>query len=144
MKSFYKENITNYPSIVYSDTQPSGFSLITDVNEVIYLQRELYKERRRQGLEYSDTMDARLIVLGNGIPNAVLSEQVRSILDIMFNNARYETSLGRWVSAKREIDIVQENETLEYLINTYSLPINQAGLIQEVKDRINLAIEELY
>ena len=113
-------------------------------NKLIELEKANYQERELQGKDYSNLMDARLIVLGKAIPNAELSNSVRALIDQMFHNARFQVSLGRWISAKREVEVVTENSTLQSLIETYDLPINQSALIQEVKDRINLAIEQLY
>ena len=113
-------------------------------SKLVSIEKSGYLERENQGKDYARYMDARLIVLGKSIPDEYISELVRSKIDGMFKQTRFYLSVGRWFSAKREIEIVEPNQSLESLIINYSLPINQHGLIQEIKDRIELAINELY
>ena len=126
-------------------TQPDeDYVNITTPELLIDKQVQKYPERERVGKEYSNFMDARLIILGESIPDENLSEAVRSEIDTLFTSTRFEISLGRWISARREVQLVQESEGLQMMIDTFSLPIDQKGLIQEVKDYIELQIENLY
>ena len=126
-------------------TQPDeDYVNITTPELLIDKQVQKYPERERVGKEYSNFMDARLIILGESIPDENLSEAVRSEIDTLFTSTRFEISLGRWISARREVQLVQESEGLQMMIDTFSFPIDQKGLIQEVKDYIELQIENLY
>lgn len=114
--------------------------------QMIGNEKYRYREREDQGRNYSRIMDARLIILGKALGGGTLSKTVRNILDEMFDAARSHVHKGRWVSAKNEIDKVVISAELETIITTNGLDelIDQAGLIQEVKDRIDIAIESLY
>lgn len=132
---------------VWSETQPSDdYEMIMTPSSFISKNKEDYSERERQGIDYSRYMDARLLFLKTQIPNEELSDSIRGMLDDIFNKTRLEVHAGRWHSAKRESLKIVFNNDLENIINTYGMSrlINQQGLIDEVKNRIDLAILELY
>lgn len=118
----------------------TGFEL---ENYLIDKESKEYYERKKQGEEYSNIMNARLVLLRKKLP-ASLSGLVCSRIREITNSVRIELSAGLWFSAYDEAQGMQESEELQGIIDNYNLPINQAGLIQEIKDRINKAIAELY
>lgn len=132
---------------VWSETQPDeDYEMVMTPSSFISKNKEDYNEREKQGVDYSRYMDARLLFLKTQIPNEQLSKTLRGMLDDMFNKTRIEVHGGRWYSAEREAEKIQFNLTLDSIINQYELQplINQQGLIDEVKLRIQKAITELY
>ncbi len=135
------------------DELPATHTMIPIINqetELIAIEKEKYIDRKSEGEDYAETMDARLILMAAnlnaaGVPLATC-EDIRAELDGMFNGARFEVSFGRWISAKRVIDTVIPSPSLQTIVDTYGLGenIDQPEIIQEVVDRINLAILELY
>jgi len=132
------------PEIFISLQPDEDYEDVTTEEYLISREANKYSIRETIGKEYAGIMDARLIILGNLIPLPFLSEQVRSLIDTLFKGTRDYLYTGRWISARREIDKVVPDENLKTLISQFGLPINQELLIQEIKDYINLQIEELY
>lgn len=132
------------PEIFISLQPDEDYEDVTTEDYLISKEARKYSVRENVGKEYASIMDARLIILGNSIPLPFLSEQVRSLIDTLFKGTRDYLYTGRWISARREIDKVVPDEDLESLVNQFGLPIYQELLIQEIKDYINLQIEELY
>jgi len=135
----YKE-----PEVWAEEAPDSDYIDVTTEESYILYEKGRYIEREEQGHEYSNLMDARLVVLGNMIPNSGLSETVRNLIDEMLAPSRVLVSSGRWMSAKRQMSLVSESAELQGLIDAYSLPVDQEELIKEINDRIDLAILELY
>jgi len=133
---------------VWSETSPGPdyIEITGDELEQILISGEKgrYPDREKAGKDFAYTMDARLIILGKKITDPEVSEDVRAKLDAMFKNVRFEVSLGRWRSAAREIDQVVEDPSLQTIIDTHSLDINQANLIIEIKLTIDAAIAAYY
>lgn len=147
-----KEGFVYKNPLIISDTQPlnedgdpdEDYENITTEELLIKHESNRYPERRRRGEDYAYEMDSRLIILGNNISNEELSESVRGHIDAMFKSTRDEIDKGRWISAKREINSVVVSDQLQMLIDAYSLPIVQETLINEIIDRIDLEITNLY
>ena len=130
---------------IWSDTQPDAdYVDVTTEEESIIYEAGNYPERRRQGVEFSDVMNARLVILGKGIADEELRGTVRKYLYEMFKHTRLEVFEGLWISAKREIEKVKPNPVLQSLVYQYDLPVNQEALIQEITARIDIAINDLY
>lgn len=146
-KTVLKPNVYKTPFIWSEEAPDNDYELASTEeksNYVIKTETSNYQERKRLGTEYSNIMDARLILLGKSIPDATLSELIRSEVDDLFNASRFQVSLGRWISAKREIYKVVPSSTLQHAIDTYSIPLDQDVLIQEVKNYIDQKVVELY
>jgi len=149
---YYDEENGHVPSnhpykepYIWSETQPeSEYENVTTEADLVEKEAILYPERRSQGVIFSDIMNARLIVLGMGIPDKKLRSTVRKHLYKMFRKTRLEVFEGLWISAQREIDDVKPNPVLQSLIDQYELPVNQESLIEEIKTKIDEAVDALY
>ena len=133
--------------IVWADNQPdSDYAELTGLELQAYLvdlEKSNYPARKASGSDYSDYMNARLVVLRKGLPEP-LKDVVCGYIYDMTNATRIEITEGLWISAKREADKMVPNASLQDLIDQHTLPINQENLIQEIKDKISTSIIELY
>jgi len=130
---------------IWSPQSPgTDYENVTTEEEAISHEASMYEIRRSQGVYFSDIMNARLILIGQIIPDKILRKTVRSYVYDMFKLTRLEVFEGLWISAQREIEKVKPNPVLQALIDDNDLPIYQEELISEISSRIDLAIEELY
>ena len=134
--------------LIFAETQPDADYLEVTGQEyedymVIY-EKAKYDEREAQGKAYARYLDARTLSFCKTIIDQAVKQQLVAYIDDMFNAVVIQLALGRWFSAKFEIDKVTLNPDLATLITDNSLTLDQQALIDEVKDRINTAISELY
>lgn len=118
----------------------------------------LYIERKEVGNDFADFMDARLVVLGQALTDIFnagyiandISDQCVEILDNSYEKTRDKCATGRWKSAKRKVQSVTIDATLENLIADNLTPIGQSDMIKQVelladiKAKIDYEINRLY
>ena len=96
-RSFYKEDNQTIPAIVYELTQPSGYTQITDNEELKRLYIGLYNQRGQDGVDYFD--DFRANIMMNIIAGTYTSLDAFNLE----NHIKYlqdEIILGNWLTAQ--------------------------------------------
>lgn len=117
-------------------------------SKMISREKSGYPERLKIGIDYADYMNARLIVLrklllSNGLPLELVKTIVRA-LRLLTESTRVQISSGLWVSAEDEADTMITDNNLQALITQYTLPIDQAEIISEIKAKIQKSLMDLY
>ncbi len=119
------------------------------MNEVeILFEAQKYNERRKQGREYSDMMNARLVLISKelqqgGVPDNIIKEVRTRIINIT-HATRLEITEGLWKSALDRANEMVSDRELQAIIDSYQLPIDQNNLIIEIQQRCEKAVNELY
>jgi hypothetical protein len=121
-KSFYKELNESIPAVVYSDTLPNGFVLITDIEELKYLYIGLYEERSDDGFSYFEDFRGSLII--KHIQGIYTYEEINN-LEVYVKLVQDELILGNWITAQS----VNQNLSLSGIYT------------QTMKDEIQLYID---
>lgn len=137
---------SNKPNILDENGVDTGvvnndYSNITTPDLSIARNKFLYIERKEVGNDFADFMDARLVVLGQGLTDVFnagyilndISERCVEILDEGYEKVRVSISRGRWKSAKRKMKAVIVNAELETLITENLTPIGQTSMIDQVQ-----------
>lgn len=96
-RSFYKEDNQAIPAIVYELTQPSGYTQITDSEELKRLYIGLYNQRHQDGISYFDDFRANImmdIIAGTytALDAFNLENHIKYLQD--------EIILGNWLTAQ--------------------------------------------
>ena len=122
MRFYYKENIINRPAIMFEETQPLGFTLITDHDTLVDLHFERYTKAKNDGIDFSTRFQAKLyIMLINGLVTLTETDALQSYL----SDLRKDLEGGDWLTAQGR------NQTIE-LNGIYD---------QALKDEIQLGID---
>lgn len=97
MRQFYKNNDTPIPAIAFEETAPEGFTLITDPIERKRLFSSKYDDRRTDGLQFYNDMQAELYI---GILDGVYTEA--QVLDFQAHTKELgeQISEGSWLTGK--------------------------------------------
>ena len=96
-RKFYSENDPNGFAIVFEETAPSGFTEITDQNELIKLHKKLYAQRKVDGNDYENEYMARIylkIVDGTYTPTEVFT------LENYLSELMHDIEVGSWMTAQ--------------------------------------------
>jgi len=96
-RKFYKEEGEQIPAIDYSESQPTGYVLITEESELKRLYIGLYKQRQIDGTNYFEDFRADLIM--KIIDGTYTSLEVFSLE----NHIKYlqdEIILGNWLTSQ--------------------------------------------
>jgi hypothetical protein len=128
-KSFYKELNESIPAIVYSDTLPNGFVLITDIEELKYLYMGLYEGRSNDGFSYFEDFRGDLII--KHVQGVYTYAQIND-LEIHVKLVQDELILGNWLTAQS----ANQNLSLSGIYNQ--------TMKDEISDYINSYILENY
>lgn len=96
-KKFYKEDNEAIPAILYEDSQPLGFSEITDPLELKDLYIKKYKQQKKDGEDYYLSFQASLYLdVINGVYTDIEVFTFESYTKELSNDIR----LGQWLTAK--------------------------------------------
>ena len=88
-KKFYKEDNEAIPAILYQDSQPLGFTEVTDPVELKYLYIKKYKQQKKDGASlYLDVI--------NGVYTDIEVFTFESYTKELSNDIR----LGQWLTAQ--------------------------------------------
>ena len=125
MKKFYKEDNEAIPAIKYADTQPVGFTEITDEDEISLLYLKQNKKLKADGVDYV----AVLKIDNFGVPyrDGTLTDANVNYLYNKLPQLIMRLEDGNWDSAK----YLLENE-----LNTISQNDIDNGYTQAVHDEI--------
>lgn len=96
-RSFYKEDNQAIPAIAYELTQPSGYTQITDNEELKRLYIGLYNQRQQDGISYFD--DYRANIMMDIIAGTYTETEVFN-LETHIKNLQDEVILGNWLTAQ--------------------------------------------
>ena len=96
-RKFYKEDNEIIPAIVYELTTPSGFTEITDNEELKRLYIGLYKQREIDGSSYFEDFRADLIM---GIIAGTHTDLEVFSLETHVKYLQDEIILGNWLTAQ--------------------------------------------
>ena len=96
-RSFYKEDNQAIPAIVYELTQPSGYTQITDSEELKRLYIGLYNQRQQDGVNYFDDFRANIMMdIIAGAYTALDAFNLESHIKYLQD----EVILGNWLTAQ--------------------------------------------
>jgi len=96
-KKFYKEDNEAIPAILYEDSQPLGFSEITDPLELKDLYIKKYKQQKKDGEDYYLSFQASLYLdVINGVYTDIEVFTFESYTKELSNDIR----LGQWLTAQ--------------------------------------------
>ena len=96
-RKFYIENDEAIPAIQYVETQPTGFSLITDANTLKELYIKQYNTRATDGQNYFNDFRADLML---DIINLVYTPEQVFVLENHLKNLIEELINGNWLTAQ--------------------------------------------
>ena len=106
---------------------------LTDVQISELVEANRYPNRRKDGLLFSDVMNARLNLL-------VAPDSVKDVIDTFFAQTQFFLEGGKWKSANREIlklePIPHPQDSTQFIVSQ--------DLIDEIKARITTYISENY
>ena len=126
MKNFYKEDNEENPAIVYSETQPAGFTIVGSEESIdLLLKQELsfIKQRKIDGISayQSALAEMRLSRLANGIDHSTYSTYVYIPMEGIIS----AVNKGSWLDAYDFINQVQTNPYLsQTILDNYRLTIS--------------------
>lgn len=96
-KKFYKEDNEAIPAILYEDSQPFGFTEITDPLELKDLYIKKYKQQKKDGEDYYLSFQASLYLdVINGVYTDIEVFTFESYTKELSNDIR----LGQWLTAQ--------------------------------------------
>ncbi len=96
-KKFYKEDNEAIPAILYEDSQPLGFTEITDPLELKDLYIKKYKQQKKDGEDYYLSFQASLYLdVINGVYTDIEVFTFESYTKELSNDIR----LGQWLTAQ--------------------------------------------
>lgn len=129
MKQFYKENIGFHPAIIYTETPPENYELVTSEIELIPLIKQKYNERSVDGLDFMNRYRVRLIMR---FWNQEISQSDAVYIDRKLNDVKFHLMTGDWLTAHSLLSEIttdeiftegQKNELVvdfvEYISNNY-------------------------
>jgi len=96
-RKFYIENNEAIPAIQYVETQPTGFSLITDANTLKELYVKQYNTRATDGQNYFNDFRANIML---DIINLVYTPEQVFVLENHLKNLIEEIINGNWLTAQ--------------------------------------------
>jgi hypothetical protein len=121
-RAFYSEDGEAIPAIMFEETQPAGYTLITDVPELRKCYMAKYKEREYDGVNWFEEFRADLmmdIIAGTYTGGQVFALELH--LKRLINNVRE----GSWLTAQN----ISTNLVLDGIYN------------QTMKDEIQAVID---
>ena len=96
-KKFYKKDNEAIPAILYQDSQPLGFTEVTDPVELKYLYIKKYKQQKKDGEDYYLSFQASLYLdVINGVYTDIEVFTFESYTKELSNDIR----LGQWLTAQ--------------------------------------------
>ena len=96
-KKFYKEDNEAIPAILYQDSQPLGFTEVTDPVELKDLYIKKYKQQKKDGEDYYLSFQASLYLdVINGVYTDIEVFTFESYTKELSNDIR----LGQWLTAQ--------------------------------------------
>ena len=96
-KKFYKKDNEAIPAILYQDSQPLGFTEVTDPVELKYLYIKKYKQQKKDGEDYYLSFQASLYLDDiNGVYTDIEVFTFESYTKELSNDIR----LGQWLTAQ--------------------------------------------
>jgi len=96
-RKFYKEDNESIPAIVYELSQPTGFTEITDSEELKILYIGLYKQREQDGINYFEDFRANLMM--DVIAGTYTSQEVFDF-EVHVKYLQDEIMIGNWLTAQ--------------------------------------------
>ena len=96
-RSFYKEDNQAIPAIAYELTQPSGYTQITDSEELKRLYIGLYNQRQQDGISYFNDFRANIMM---GIIAGTYTSLDAFNLEGHIKYLQDEIILGNWLTAQ--------------------------------------------
>jgi len=134
MKKFYKEDNEAIPAIKYADTQPVGFTEITDEDEISLLYLKQNKKLKADGVDYV----AVLKIDNFGVPyrDGTLTDANVNYLYNKLPQLIMRLEDGNWDSAKylleNELNTISQND----IDNGYTQAVHD-GILNDVTTYIN-------
>ena len=122
-KKYYIEDDQSIPAIIFADSQPLGYSLITDYEERLTLHSNRYKNNENEGVDYFHIFQAKMYInIVDGIYTALEVIQLQSYLKTLSDEIRE----GSWLTAQATLP---------------SMPLS--GIFdQSMKDQIQSDVDE--
>ena len=100
-RKFYKENSGSIPAISYSLSQPTGYTEVTDNDELKLLYIGMYKDRENDGMDLFEDFRAGLMIsIINGLN--VVADVVA--LELHLKILQKELMEGNWLTAQNYIN----------------------------------------
>jgi hypothetical protein len=96
-RSFYKENNEVLAAIEFVETQPEGFTLITDESELKRLYISLYKQREIDGINYFEDFRAKIML---NVINGIHTDLEAFNLESHIKYLQDEIIIGNWLTAQ--------------------------------------------
>jgi len=134
MKKFYKEDNESIPAIKYADTQPVGFTEITDEDEISLLYLKQNKKLKADGIDYV----AVLKIDNFGVPyrDGTLTDANVNYLYNKLPQLIMRLEDGNWESAKylleNELNTISQND----IDNGYTQAVHD-GILNDITTYIN-------
>lgn len=97
-RKFYTEDNNNIPSIKYTNTVPTGYTLVTDVVKLKSLYIKLYRQRQIDGIEYFEDFKACLMM---DVLNEVYTSTEAFDLETHIKVVHDQVVYGSWLTAQR-------------------------------------------
>lgn len=121
-RKYYQEDNETIPAICFEETQPIGFTLITDENQIHDLIKRQYIIRADDGANYYNNFRTEKYM---DILNDVYTDVEVFELEQHLNNVGLQIGTGNWLTAQNE----NSNLSLSGIYN------------QEMKDYIQTSID---
>lgn len=96
-KKFYKEDNEAIPAILYEDSQPLGFTEITDPLELKDLYIKKYKQQKKDGEDYYLKFQASLYL---DVINGVYTDIEVFTFEYYTKELSNDIRLGQWLTAQ--------------------------------------------
>lgn len=99
-RKFYKEDVLKLPAYKFKATQPEGYTLVVDAQELEDLHAERYENNREDGVNYYNHFQAKLYIeITTGL--YTVSEVVT--LEAYLKTLADEIKSGSWLTAQNTI-----------------------------------------
>jgi len=99
-KKYYIEDGESIPAIIFEETAPAGFSLITDAAQLVELHAQRYEKNRQDGVNYYNHFQAGLYI---DIVNEVYTVIEVVTLEAYLKAVADEIKSGSWLTAQNTI-----------------------------------------
>ena len=99
-RQYYIEDGEAIPAIIFEETAPAGFSLVTDPDQLVELHAARYEKNRQDGVDYYNHFQAGLYL---DIVNAVYTVAEVVALEAYVKNLGDEIKAGSWLTAQNTI-----------------------------------------
>lgn len=96
-KTYYIENIVNNPAISFSETQPEGFTLITDSATLLSLTEKEYNKREKDGKDFYNNFRSRLYL--EILAGSITTTEAFTVENYLVDVAR-NINTGNWLTAQ--------------------------------------------